>query len=309
MKAIRIHEYGGPEYLRFEDCPIPTPAAGQVLVKVEACGVNPVDAWFRSGHLKAHFARPLPFIPGWEVAGTIVETGVGVTRLTVGERVFGMLNFAADGAYAEYVVTDASRLSPIPSNMTSVDAAALPIAGLTGVQLVETVLDCRPGDRILIAGALGAVGRAAVHAAQLRGARVIAGVRKNRLAEARQLGADDYLAIDDPDAVAQLAGAIQSIVDTVGPAALAPLYGTVAPGGKIVTVVPLPTAPADPDRLAIERHSVKPDPDRLAKLAEDVVGGKFALPDINVLALSDAENAHSLMAKGGLRRKFVLTDC
>ena len=305
MKAARVHAYGGPEQLIYEDAPTPSPGAGEVLVKVEACGVNPLDVWFRSGHLSARFARPLPFIPGWEIAGTVCATGPGVTDLKVGQAVFGLLDVTADGGYAEYTVVECGRLRPTPPGLDSVQAAALPLAGLTGVQMVENSLDVLRGERLLVTGALGPVGRSAVYAARLRGAEIVAGVRRERLQEAESVFGVECIAIDEPDTVARFASSFDAVVDTIGPAALAPLYDTVRPGGRIVTVVPLPPADIGSRSLSMTHMAVKLDPDRTITLAEDVIGGRLALAPVQHMPLSEAAQAHvQIQGRGG--KKIVL---
>ena len=174
MKAVRFHEYGGPEVLRVEDVDVPTPGQGQVRVRVAATSFNGVDANIRAGRMQGPMPMDLPHIPGLDVAGTVDALGDGVDGLQVGDPVIGFLPFGDDGAAAEYVLAAAADLAPAPTSIPLADAAALPLVGLTAWQALFEHAELQAGQRILINGASGAVGGYAVQLAKSAGAHVIA---------------------------------------------------------------------------------------------------------------------------------------
>lgn len=185
MLAVVINRYGGPDVLEMAEVAKPQAVPGQVLIAVRAAAVNPADGKWRSGMFEQVVPLAMPHVLGYDVAGTI-EEGAGFAK---GTRVVAMLNPVTKGGYAEYATVNADDVAPIPSAMSFETAAALPTASLTGLQLVESVIDVQAAQRILITGALGAVGRIAVFAALERGAEVIAGVRDSHVAAAIAAGA------------------------------------------------------------------------------------------------------------------------
>ena len=203
MKAVRLHAYGGPEQLIF-DTDVPPPVVGDdsVLVEAAATSVNPIDWKIRSGARQKDFPLKLPAILGKDVSGVVREVGVNVRTFTPGDRVLAL----ADATYAELVVVQGAVLTHVPDGCDLVDAAALPLVVLTGEQLVRVAARGQKGQTILVTGALGSVGRAAVHTAKKMGMHVIAGVRSAQLAAAAALGVET-VAIDDAAAIARLASA------------------------------------------------------------------------------------------------------
>src|SRR5665213_962978 len=173
MKAVQLHAYGGVDQLFYEEVEEPQPASGEVLVKVAATSINPVDWKIRRGDLQARMQLKLPAILGRDVAGTVVALGPGTDGFQSGERVMGLVN----RTYAEFLVTKAETLTRIPRSLDIEEAAALPLVVLTGTQLIETGVQPQSGRTVLITGALGNVGRSAVHAAKHHCIEEIAGVR------------------------------------------------------------------------------------------------------------------------------------
>ena len=221
MKAIRIHQYGGPEVLQYEDAPLPEMGTEDVLIRVHAAGVNPVDWKVREGYLRQRIAHGLPLILGWDLSGVVVDTGTAVSQLTVGAAVYGRPDIARNGTYAQYVAVRADELALKPESLDHVHAAAVPLACLTAWQaLFEAVppytsVDLRAGQTILIHGAAGGVGSFAVQLAKWRGARVVATASAHNEAFLRGLGADeviDYTARQFETAVAR----VDAVFDTVG---------------------------------------------------------------------------------------------
>ena len=198
MKAVVLHEYGGPEKLKFEDnVPEPQISGSTVLIAAAAASVNPIDWKVRSGMRQKDFPLSFPAILGRDVSGVVRAVGANVKHFKVGDRVLAFSN----ATYAEFVAVDDSDVTHLPDGADLTDAAAIPLISLTGDQLVRLTANVKKGQVVLITGALGSVGRAAVHTAKKIGAQVIAGVRGKQLDDARSLGVSDVLAIDDDKAI------------------------------------------------------------------------------------------------------------
>ena len=193
MKAVLLYEYGGPDKLKYEDVSDPVAKQNQVLVRVAATSVNPIDYKMRSGAVKNFFPLELPAILGRDVAGIVRELGPGVTNFKPGDKVMAI----ATKTYAEQTVVAANDLALVPDKLDLVKAAALPLVTLTGNQLITRGTKIQAGQTVLVTGAVGNVGRSAVWTAKKAGAKVIAGVKKSQMKEAATLGADQVLALDD----------------------------------------------------------------------------------------------------------------
>ena len=302
MKAIRFHEYGGPEVLRYEDAPEPVLARDAVLVQAEATSVNPHDWKSRSGALQAVFPLDFPHIPGFDVSGIVRALGEDVQGFRIGERVIAM----AEATYAELVAVPATAVARLPDGLDPVDAAALPTVVLTGDQLVREICKVTAGQTVLVTGALGSVGRSAIHVANTLGARVIAGVRARQLGEAAALDVADTVAIDHPDALARL-GKVDAVADMIGRELAPSLIALVRPGGHYGYASRIPEGSADrfPD-VSVARVHATPTADALHRIAEDVRDGRFSLPIRARMPLREAGAAQAQMAAGG-GGKIVLT--
>ena len=226
MKAVVLHEYGGPNKLTYEDVPDPVAGEGQVLVRVAASSVNPIDYKMRSGAAKDRFPLELPAILGRDISGIVREVGEGVNGFKPGDKVMALGN----KAYAELAVVAAKDLALVPEKLDLVKAAALPLVTQTGEQLITRGTKIQSGQTVLVSGAVGSVGRSAVWTAKKAGALVIAGVRKSQLKEAAALGADQVLALDDAGAMEKL-GFVDAVADTVGGETAQTLLGKVKQGG------------------------------------------------------------------------------
>ena len=174
MKAVRIHEYGGVEVLKYEDAPRPSPKAGELLVRVHAAGVNPVDDKVRSGMFSALMKFPMPLILGWDVSGVVEQVGKDVTKFKVGDAVFAYMDIKQPGAYAEYAIVRESEACPKPRSLTHVEAAAVPLAATTAWQALVDTAKIDKDQTVLVHGGAGGVGHFAIQIAKARGARVIA---------------------------------------------------------------------------------------------------------------------------------------
>jgi NADPH:quinone reductase-like Zn-dependent oxidoreductase len=235
MKAVVVHQYGGPEVLKFEEYPDPIPGAGEVLVRVAATSINPFDIMRRSNRAKDVAPIQFPGIVGVDVSGTVLKIGPRVEGFSIGDRVFAM----ADQTYAELCLVKATTLAKIPEELDVADAAALPLVTTTGNELITVGTGVRTGQTVLVAGAVGNVGRSAVFTAKARGAVVIAGVLKRQLQEAASLGAEQVVATDDDNAVANLQP-LDAVADTVGGKTAEKLIAKVKQGGVFASVLGAP---------------------------------------------------------------------
>ncbi len=303
MKAVVLHEYGGPEKLTFEEnVPDPQVSGDTVLIAEAATSVNPIDWKVRSGARQKDFPLSFPAILGRDVSGVVRAVGANVKHFKPGDRVAALTN----GTYAELVAVPDSQVTHVPDGVDLVEMAAIPLISLTGDQLVRRATNVQNGQTILVTGAVGGVGRAAVHTAKKMGAQVIAGVRKKQVEEARSLGASGVVAIDDDEAVAKL-GPVDAIADTVGGETAARLIAKVKQGGSFgyASVIPDGTAARYPN-VKITRVYAQPDPSKLREFADDLRDRKFVVPIALRLPLRDAAKAHALAEKGGVGGKIVL---
>lgn len=304
MKAVVLHEYGGPEKLRFEEnVPDPPMSADTVLIASAAASVNPVDWKIRSGARQKDFPQTFPAILGRDVSGVVLAAGADVRQFKVGDKVLALAN----ATYAQLVAVKDSVLTHLPDGIDLQDAAAIPLIALTGDQLVRHATGLRAGQRVLITGALGSVGRAAVHTAQKIGALVFAGVRKAQLDAARALGVVGVIAIDDDDEIAKF-DRVDAISDTVGGTTAAKLIKKVVPGGSFGFASALPEGvAADNPAIKIARVFAKPDPSKVREFADDIRDGKFILPIGRRLPLQNAAEGHILGERGGIGKIILQT--
>ena len=292
MKAIVVHNYGGPEVLKFEDYPDPAPGAGEVLVRVAAASVNPLDYKRRTGLTDDSYPIHFPGLIGVDMAGTVVGIGPEVEGFSVGDQVFSM----ADNTYAELCVVRASMLAKVPAGLDLIQAAALPLVTITGNQLLSAT-GTQAGQKVLVAGAVGNVGRSAVFTARERGATVIAGVLKRQMDEARSAGADQVVATDDDTAIANLPP-LDAVADTVDGTTAEKLIARVKPGGVFASVLRTPRTAANyPSVKAIFVFS-KFDRATLEFMAEAVRDGKLVIPISETLPLREAAEAQAAAEKG-----------
>ena len=293
MKAAVIHAYGSPDELKFEDVPDPSPGPGEVLIRTAATSINPLDVKMRSGAVKEYFPVSFPAILGWDVSGTVEKVGPGVKNFTKGDKVFGQ----TAQADATMCVVKGADLARVPDGMDLVSVAALPTVTTTGAELAALALEGKNGGTLLVTGAAGNVGRSAVFVAKEKGATVIAGVRKGQIEEARALGADRILALDDETAVAGLE-LLDAIADTVNGPTATKLIGKLKQGGVFASVLSAPTNAAEYPSIAVKTMQVKADPRVLSHMAEAVRSGKLSIPLGQRFALKDANKAHAAAEKG-----------
>jgi NADPH:quinone reductase-like Zn-dependent oxidoreductase len=294
MKAIVVHQYGGPEVLKFEDYPDPAPGPGEVLVRVAAASVNPLDYKRRAGLTKNYYPIHFPGLIGVDMAGTVVKIGPGAEGFSVGDQVFAM----ADNTYAELCAVKAAILAKVPKGLDLIQAAALPLVTTTGNQLLSAT-GIQVGQTVMVVGAVGSVGRSAVFTAKERGATVIAGVLKKQTDEAQAIGADQVIATDDDTAIGNLPP-LDAVADTVDGRTAEKLIAKVKPGGVFASVLRTPQNAANYPSVKAVYVSSKFDRKTLEFMAEAVRDGRLVIPIGETRPLSEAAEAQAAAEKGGI---------
>ena len=306
MKAIVVHEYGGPEVLKYEDVPRPEPKEDQILVRVIAAGVNPVDAMIRSGMFAKYEKDVFPIIPGADIAGVVEKVGSKITRFKTGDPVFAYVSLKGGGGYAEYALATEGDTAAKPKSLTYVEAAAVPIVALTAWQALIDTAKLNAGQTVLIHGGSGGVGSFAIQIAKARGAKVIATASTANQDLLKELGAD--VAIDyTKQKFEDIAKDVDVVLDSIGRDTLARSYGVVKKGGFIVSIV------AQPDRAELDKRgirsavlSVEPNADELAEIGKLIDQKKIKVIVSQTFPLSDAAKAQEQVATGHTRGKIVL---
>ena len=306
IKAIVVHEFGGPEVLKYEDVPKPEPKENEILVRVIAGGVNPVDDGLRSGHYSKYFGPKPPFTPGGDIAGVVEKIGTKITKFKAGDAVYAYLDLDRGGGYAEYTVTNEKEAAPKPKSLTFEEAAATPIVALTAWQALVDTAKLSAGQTILIHGGSGGVGSFAIQIAKAKGAKVYATASTANQDFLKQLGAD--VAIDyTKQKFEDVAKDVDVVLDSVGKDTLQRSYGVVKKGGFLVTIV------ARPDSAELEKHgihgsslSVAPNSQELTEITKLIEEKKIKVIVSQTFPLSDAAKAQEQAATGHTRGKIVL---
>ena len=304
MKAVRLHEYGGPEVLKYEDAPRPEPKEDEILIRVAAAGVNPVDAKVRGGAFKV--GLQLPMIPGYDVSGVVEKVGEKVPGTKAGDAVYAYLRLTRGGADAEFTIAKQDEVAPKPAKLTYEEAAAVPLAALTAWQALVERAELREGQTVLIHGGSGGVGSFAVQIAKARGAKVIATASGANQDLLKQLGADQ--AIDyKTTRFETIAREVDVVLDTVAGETLARSYGVVKKGGMIVSIL------GQPDKTELEKRGirgvgilVRPNATQLAEIGKLIDAGKIKPIVSQVFPLAEAAKAHQQIETGHTRGKIVL---
>jgi NADPH:quinone reductase-like Zn-dependent oxidoreductase len=312
MRAVQQSRFGGPDVLEPVQVPRPAPGQTEVLVRVHAAGINPVDWKTRRGFgVAGHVGEP-PFIPGWDVCGVVAETGAGVTTLRAGDEVYGMPRFPqAAGAYAEYVTAPADQLAVKPANLSHEQAAAVPLAALTAWQALVDTAKVRPGQRVLIHAAAGGVGHLAVQLARHLGAYVIGTASAGRHEWVTDLGADemiDYRNVRFEDVVKD----VDVVLDTVGDQDQrtgSRSLGVLRAGGHLVSIVavtPEQARAAAEKGLRADAILVHPDGAALTAISCLLASGEVRVEVQEVFPLAEAGRAQAVGESGRTRGKLVL---
>jgi NADPH:quinone reductase-like Zn-dependent oxidoreductase len=309
MHAIRQQAFGGPEVLELTEVPRPVPLATEVLVRVRAAGVNPVEATIRSGRFPL-LGEP-PFILGWDVCGVVAYVEPGVNRFQPGDEVYGMPFFPRmAGAYAEYVAAPSRQLARKPASLSHAEAAALPLAGLTAWQALVDTARVAAGQRVLIHRAGGGVGHLAVQIARARGAHVIGTASAAKHDLVARLGAAELLDYRATDFAAHVDG-VDVVLDTIGGDTARRSIGVLRPGGLLVTIVGRRDSDLAARTEAAGRRfaglSVEPDYPALEALAALADSGQLRVHLQATLSLAEAAKAHELIEAGSVTGKIALT--
>ncbi|MEN2401835.1 NADP-dependent oxidoreductase [Flavobacterium sp. MC2016-06] len=330
MKAIRQHEFGGPEVLQYEDAPIPEIIKGEVLIKVKAIGLNPPDWYLRDGYkmLPPEWQPkvPFPIILGTDISGVIVEVAEDVKEFSIGDEVYAMVRFPSYGpsqAYAEYVSVSVAEIALKPKNIDFVQAAAAPMSLLTAWQFLIDLGHDEPnplqpnrhepvslsGKKVLVNGAAGGVGHFVLQLAKWKGAHVIAvasGKHENLL---RELGADEFIDYTK-DTAENIVSDIDLVVDCVGGATTGRFLKTLKKGGALFPIFPLgfsDTDEAEKLGVIVSATQVRSNGSQLLELADLLDNGTIKVVVDSVFSLADAQKAHERAAKGHIQGKIALT--
>jgi len=331
MKAVRLHEFGGPEVLRYEDAPVPELKSGEVLVRVHAVGLNPPDWYLREGYrtlpLEWRPPIPLPAIPGTDVSGVVEAVAADVSKFAVGDEVFSMVRFPSFGdssAYAEYVAVPASELARKPKGIDHVHAAAAPMSGLTAWQFIIELGHDHPnpvqptrhipvplgaGSTVLVNGAAGGVGHLAVQLAKWKGARVLAVSVGAHEAFLRDLGADEFIDFTKrrPE---ELVRDVDLVIDAVGGPSTGRFLQTLKPGGALFPIFPLGFSGAEEAAkrgFTVSATQVRSNGPQLEELGRLLDRGALRVAIDSTFPLADARKAHERAARGHIQGKLVLT--
>ena len=301
-----MHSYGGPEVLRWEDAPRPRVERGEVLVRVHAAGVNPLDWKVRSGSLNGFIQHKLPLIPGWDVSGVVEEVGPGVSQFMKGDEVFAMADPTRDGAYADYIAVRGTALAIKPKSLHHVRAAATPVSSLAAWRSLFDLGHLQPRQRILIHGGSGGVGHFAVQFAKWKGAYVIATSSTKNHELLRKLGADetiDYTTQEFEDA----AHKIDIVLDTIGGETQERSWLVLKKGGVLISLVQ-PPSEQKARRFGVRgiMCSLEPDGAQLSKIAKLIDSAKLKPIIDRILPLSEVRRAHELSQNGHVHGKIVL---
>lgn len=306
MSAVRIHGYGGPEVLTYEEAPRPSVGDGDVLVRVQATSVNPFDAAMRAGYMSDYFETHFPLILGTDVAGVVEEVGSAVAAFTPGDKVFGRGGVFRDGSYAQFAAVAESDVALLPENLDSLKAAAIPHVLLTAWQALFELADLAEGQTVLIHGAAGGVGHMAVQLAKWRGAHVI-GTASGNIDFLREIGVDqavDYSASRFEDVVQD----VDVVLDTVGGDTQERSWSILKPGGVLVSTIQAPS-PETAAEHGVQQHMVTSAPPigQTLKEVAGMVDAGIITPEVSAtLPITDVRLGHEMIEQHHTRGKIVL---
>ena len=303
INAIQVHDYGSADQLRLEQIPTPEPQEGEVLVRVHAAGVNPVDWKIRAGWMKDFRPSTFPYVPGADLAGVVAKVGPGVTAFQPGQAVFGR---SSQGSYAEYAIAPASTLALKPASLSYDEAATIAVGATTAWQGLFEYGKLQPGQRVLILGGAGGVGNFAVQFARLKGAHVISTASTSNVDFVRSLGAEtviDYTQTQVTDVVRD----VDLVFDAVGGEALAGVLPTLKRGGTLVTIAGRPDeAKAKEQDVRTASFSAQVSTALLTTFAQLIDEGQIKVFVGPVFSLNEAGKAQEISQSGHGRGRIVL---
>lgn len=305
MKAVQIHTFGGREVLELNDIAIPEAKQGEVLIKIHAASVNPVDWKIRQGYLQPLLNHALPLTMGWDVSGEVVAVGGGVIHLKVGDEVYSRPNIANNGSYAEYMTASAEEVALKPKSLTWQEAAGVPLAGLTAWQGLYELANIEAGEQVLIHGGSGAVGQFAIQLAKLRGATVYTTTSARNTDLVLSLGADhaiDYQQVD----FSELRD-MDVVLDTIGGEVQDKSWKTIKPGGRLLSIVQTPDeAVAASHGVTASFYFIEPDRSQLEEMARLADAGKLVVNIDSEFSLDQVADAHERSESGRAQGKIII---
>src|SRR5437899_4912803 len=309
MKAIRIHNYGGPEVLHYEDAPRPKPQAGEVLIRVHAAGVNPIDWKVREGYMKDFWPHKFPLILGWDLSGVVEELGPDAAageQFKIGDEVYSLTDPTRNGAYADYIVVRESELALKPNSLHHIRAAAVPLAALTAWQSLFDTAQLQPGQRLLIHAGSGGVGHLAVQLAKWKGAYVFATASTKNQDLLRKLGVDEPIDYTQ-QRFEEIARKIDIVLDTLGDETQERSWSVLKKGGDLVSLCH-PPSEAEEKELGVRAAllGARPSGEQLSEIAKIIDSGKLAPIIDRILPLSEARRAHELSQSGHTHGKITM---
>jgi len=307
MKAVRFHSYGGPDVLVYEDAPKPEPAAGEVLVKVHATSVNPIDWKIRAGHLKGFRDYPLPFILGWDVSGVVESVGSGETGFKPGDEVYGRPDLGRSGAYAEYIAVKKDEIAPKPTRLNHVHSAAIPLVGLTAWQALFDAAGLTAGQKVLVHAAAGGVGHMAIQFAKLKDLYVAGTASGHNQEYLKQLGCDlpiNYETTRFEDVVHDY----DAVVESMGGDVRTRSWKVLKKGGILVALIGPPPSEEDAKAHGVRASIIwgQAKSDQLKEIARLADTGRVKPEIAAVFPLRDAAKAHQMSETEHVRGKIVL---
>ena len=304
MQAIRVHQYGESDVLKLESIAAPEPQPNEVLIKVQAAGVNQLDSKIRAGDLQEFFSMPFPYTPGIDIAGTVEAVGDDVQGFQVGQAVYG---YVEKGAYAEFATAPPETIAPKPQTLDFVEAASVPAVAVTAYQTLFDHADLQPGQTVLIHAASGGVGMFAVQLAKWKGAHVLGTASAKNADFVRSLGVDQFI---DYQATPfeQVAQNVDVVLDTIGGDTRARSYSVLKPGGILVTIAGAPPDAKKAQELGVRAKWVdsKPSTSLLKEISHLIDSGQLKTSIDRTFPLSEAREAQELNQAGHVRGKVVL---
>jgi len=305
MKAARIHQYGGPIEIKLETIAIPEPEEGEVLVKIFAAGVNPLDWKICEGYLAELIPHTLPLTLGWDFSGEIVSLGKNVNKWAISDAVYARPEFSKNGTYAEYIVVSEDEIASKPKTLSWQESAAVPLVTLTAWQALKDISAVKQGDRVLIHAGAGGVGIAAIQLAKQAGATVYTTSSSKNMAFLKELGADEVIDYTQED-FSKLEN-LDIVFDTMGGVVLEKSWRTLKKGASLVSVAEVPSEElAAKYEVSASFCFVQANPEQLSKIANLIDSGKLKVEIDSIFQLEDIAKAHEKSESGHTRGKIVI---
>lgn len=307
MHAMRIHDYGKVDVLKYEEVDVPEPAADQVLVKINYSSINPMDWKVREGLTKNWIQLSMPAILGIDFAGTVEKMGSKVSRFKKGDKVFGRADITKGGSYAEYAAVNEDSMGLVPKSISLKEAAGLPVVAGTAWNGIFDTAQVKKGMRVLVTGASGGVGTMAVQLAKSAGAYVIATTSKPNIGMMKALGADEVIDYTDGDFAKKVKPQVDVVFDTVGRDTLERSYGIIKEGGMLVTIAGQPDeALAQKHGISVKSFRASTNGERYKQIAELVDQGKLKVVIEREFPLSELRAAHELSESMRAKGKIII---